>query len=272
MLCLRSHLSYPFSTSSFSRALSPSKPLRHHLKPYSHSSPSRPSFKMTSSSSSQSVVEHIVLFKVKDNTDPSKVNTMVNELTSLISLDQVLHLTVGPILRNRSSSLTFTHLLHSRYKSKQDLQSYSDHPNHLAVVRGSVLPIVDDLMAVDWVAEDLSGDVVTPQASAIRVSFLKLKENVSDEVKGEVLGVIREVPQKFKGISQLSYGENFSPARAKGFSIASLGVFPGTRELEAVDSNEELLNNEKDKVRGHLESVLVIDYVVPPVPAYTASL
>lgn len=223
--------------------------------------------------STQAVVEHIVLFKVKDGMDPSKVSVMVNGLSSLASLDQVQHLTVGPILRNRSSSLTFTHMLHSRYNTKQDLEAYSAHPSHVSVVKGSVLPIIDDIMAVDWVFPDLpAGDIVPPPGSAIRVSFLKLKENASDQVRDEVLGVIREMPESLKQISQLSSGENFSPARAKGYSIASLAIFPGTKELEEVDSNEQVVNYQKDKVREHLESVVVVDYVVPPPPPQSASL
>lgn len=260
MLCLRSQLSH-----SFSSPLSPSKPLLRQLF-----KPSRISIKMTSS---QTVVEHIVLFKVKDDTEPSKVTAMVNGLSSLVSLDEVAHLTAGPILRNRSSSLTFTHMLHSRYKTKQDLAAYTAHPSHVSVVNDSVLPIIDDIMAVDWVPEDLNGgDLIPPQGSAIRVSFLKLKEDVGDGVRDEVLGVIRGIPQSFKQISQFSYGHNFSPARAKGFSIASLAVFPGTSELEDVGKNEELVNYQKEKVRDHLESVVVVDYVLPPLPPNSASL
>ncbi|KAK7363289.1 hypothetical protein VNO77_05425 [Canavalia gladiata] len=252
MLCLRTHLSFPFSLSFW-----PSKQLK--------TLTSRSSIRMMSTE----IVEHIVLFKVKEETEASKVSAMVNGLSSLVSLDQVLHLSVGPLLRNRSSSLTFTHMLHSRYRSKQDLDAYSAHPSHVSVVKGNVLPIIDDIMAVDWVADDLRGDLVPPQGSAIRVSFLKLKENA---VRDEVLGVVRGLPESFKQISQLSCGENFSPARAKGFSIASLAVFPGPSELEAVDSNEELVNYQKDKVRDHIETVVVVDYVVPPPPAHSASL
>ncbi|XP_058761355.1 stress-response A/B barrel domain-containing protein UP3-like [Vicia villosa] len=111
---------------------------------------------------------------------------MVNRLSSLISLYQVLHLTIGPLLRNRSTALTFTHMLHSRYKSKKDLEAYSAHPSHIGVVRGNVLPIIDDLMALDWVAEDVDGGELVPNpGSAICVTFLKLKEGVvSDEVVG----------------------------------------------------------------------------------------
>ncbi|XP_058783062.1 stress-response A/B barrel domain-containing protein UP3-like [Vicia villosa] len=102
---------------------------------------------------------------------------MVNGLSSFISLDQVLHLTLGPLLRNYSTTLTFTHMLHSRYKSKEDLEAYSAHPSHIGVFRGSVLSIIDDLMAVDWVAEDVDGgELVSNPGSAIRVTFFKLKE------------------------------------------------------------------------------------------------
>ncbi|KAL4397501.1 hypothetical protein HN51_001999 [Arachis hypogaea] len=261
MLGVRTHLSVPAFSSS-------KHLLRQHLKPHSYSSASasRPSIKMTSSSTpTQSVVEHIVLFKVKDDTEPSKVSAMVNGLSSLLSLDQVLHLTVGPVLRSRSSTLTFTHMLHSRYATKQDLDAYSAHPSHVSVVKGNVLPIIDDIMAVDWVSPALPADhLLTPPGSAIRVSFLKLKENAGDHSKDEILGVIGGMTERFKQISQLSVGENFSPARAKGYSIASLGVFPGVEELEAVVSNEDVVNAEKDKVRDHIESVVVVDYVVPP--------
>ncbi|XP_061361664.1 stress-response A/B barrel domain-containing protein UP3-like [Gastrolobium bilobum] len=257
MLCLRTQLSF---SSPFSLTSSASKHFRQVQR-----WPSRSSTKMMSTEA----VEHIVLFKVKEDTEASKVSAMVNGLSSLVTLDQVLHLSVGPLLRNRSSSLTFTHMLHTRYKSKEDLEAYSAHPSHVSVVKGSVLPIIDDIMAVDWVAKDLRGDVVPPQGSAIRVSFLKLKDNVATD---EVLDVIREIPENFKQINQLTCGENFSPARAKGFSIASLAVFPGPSELEAVDSNQELVNYQKDKVRDHIESVVVVDYVVPPHPAQSASL
>ncbi|PON54835.1 Transcription regulator AsnC-type [Parasponia andersonii] len=207
-------------------------------------------------------VEHIVLFKVRDDTDPSKVNAMVNGLSGLKSLDQVLHLSAGPLLRNRSSSLNFTHLLHSRYSSKDDLNAYSQHPSHVSVVKESVLPICEDIMAVDWVAYDLEGPVSQSPGSALRVTFLKLKEHLGEETKSEILGVIKGIKDMFGQINQLTFGENFSPGRAKGYSIASLAVFPSPSELEALDSNEELVNLQKEKVREHLESVVVVDYLV----------
>lgn len=131
------------------------------------------------------------------------------------------------------------------------------------MVKESVLPIVEDIMAVDWVAEDLNGPLSPQPGSALRVTFLKLKENVDDGAKSEIVGVIEGIRDSFGQINQISVGENFSPARAKGYSIASLAVFPGLGDLEAVDSNQELVNLHKDKVRDRLESVVVVDYVVP---------
>ncbi|CAK7327485.1 unnamed protein product [Dovyalis caffra] len=222
---------------------------------------------MSSSAPSQTI-EHIVLFKVKENTDPAKVNTMISSLNGLISLDSVLHITAGALYRTKSSPIPFTHMLHSRYSSKENLNAYAVHPSHVSVVKESVQPNCDDVMAVDWVADDLIGgeSLVPPPGSAIRLTFLKLKEGLGDEVKDEILGVIREIKGKFEGIDQVSFGENFS-ARAKGYSIASLAVFPGLSELEAVDSNEELVNLEKAKVRDYLQSVIVLDYVVPSAPS-----
>ncbi|KAL6220932.1 hypothetical protein ACLB2K_008685 [Fragaria x ananassa] len=223
-LCLKATRSF-LNPRPFSRSLSPPRPHRHLL-----------SFPKTlatvTMSSSPVVVEHVVLFNVKPSTDPSKVNSMVNGLNNL-----TLHLTAGPLLRTRSSPFAFTHLLHSRYSSKDNLAAYSAHPGHLTVVKDSVLPICDDVMAV--------------------------KEGLDEAAKGEILEVIKGIEGKFGEVGQISVGENFSPARAKGYSIASVAVFKGVSEMEAVDSKEELAKLEKDKVREYLESVIVLDYVVP---------
>ncbi|KAM5547270.1 stress-response A/B barrel domain-containing protein UP3-like [Rosa sericea] len=209
---------------------------------------------MSSSSAAQTVVEHIVLFKLKDDADPSKVNAWVNGVNGLSSLDLTLHLTAGPLLRTRSSPFAFTHLLHSRYKTKDDLAAYTVHPGHISVVKDLGLPICDDIMAVDWVADGLTGPVALSPGSAIRVTVLKLKEESGDAAKGEVLEVIKGIKGKLGEAGQISVGENFSPGRARGYSIASVAVFKGVSEMEEV---------EEDKVREYLDSVIVVDYVVP---------
>ncbi|KAL0426804.1 UNVERIFIED_CONTAM: Stress-response A/B barrel domain-containing protein UP3 [Sesamum latifolium] len=193
------------------------------------------SIRMSSSdshSNSNQIIEHIVLFKVKPETDPYAVNAMITNLNGLSSLDPVLHISAGPVSRCRSNSLTFTHMLHSRYRTKTDLTAYSEHPAHVSVVSTYIKPIIEDIMAVDWVAEDFSRPADVPPG------------------------------EKFPSIEQLTAGENFSPGRAKGFSIGSIAVFKGMKELEELDSESELANEQKDKVREFLDGVLVLDYAV----------
>lgn len=256
---------------SFSLTFSPSnkqvKKLSPSFKPYNQSPPSRSSIKMSSISTNHSQgVEHIVLFKVKENTESSKVNAMVNELQSLVTIEQVRHLTVGPLQQNNKitsttipfSDLSYTHLFHSRYDSTEDLQTYIDHPNHLNVVRGFCFPICDNLFVVDWVAGDVALPPHPSPGTAFRVSFLKLKDEENSKLKEEVFRAVRGIKESVGEVSYVSCGENITPARAKGFSIASLVVFPGRREMELVDPSEGLV-----KVKEHLESVVVVDYVVP---------
>jgi len=124
------------------------------------------------SSSSQSVIEHVVLFKVKENAEASKVSAMVSNINSLISIDQVLHLTAGPVL-------------HSCFKTKDDRAAYSAHPRHVSVVMDFVLPIVDDITVVDWITnvDDQDQLATPPPGSAMRLTFLKIKKGLGDEVK-----------------------------------------------------------------------------------------
>ncbi|XP_021731919.1 stress-response A/B barrel domain-containing protein UP3-like [Chenopodium quinoa] len=211
-------------------------------------------------------IEHIVLFNIKPTANTTQLSTMLTALNSLTTLPMVLHLSAGKLHRNRSSSLSFTHLLHSRYRTKQDLADYSSHPDHLSAVRTCVLPICDDLMAVDWVAENLDGPIGVKPGSAIRVQLIKLKEDVEEGKKGEVIQVISGLKGSFSGIEQLTVGENFSPERAKGFEICSIGVFGGIHELDSLETNSDI-GNEKDKVRDSIDSLVIVDYVVPNRPA-----
>ncbi|MCL7049616.1 hypothetical protein MKW94_025972 [Papaver nudicaule] len=211
---------------------------------------------------STQTIEHIVLFKVNQQTEPTKLNTMLNRLNNLISLDPVLHLSAGPIFRNKSKASSFTHLLHSRYKSKEDLNAYGVHPDHQSVVKECVLPICDDIMAVDWVS-DLGPGPIKP-GSAMRITFLKLKQGLGETEKGVVLDTIGGIKSGVgrECIEQISFGENFC-ARAKGFSIGSIAVCRGVEDLDRLDMNGEVVEKEKEKVRDLLDGVIVLDYVVP---------
>ncbi|GFP79486.1 hypothetical protein PHJA_000092100 [Phtheirospermum japonicum] len=215
-----------------------------------------------SNPSANQIIEHIVLFKVRPDADPSAVDAMIANLNGLTSLEQVIHLATGPVSRCRSNSLTFTHMLHSRYRSKADLATYTDHPKHVGVVSNNVKPVIEDVMAVDWVADDFSGSAVVSPGSAVRLTVLKVKEGAGESGKSEVVKVLRGIKEKFPSIEQLTVGDNFSPGRAKGFSICSIAVFKGTKELEELDAKTEAANEQKDMVREFLDGVLVLDYTV----------
>ncbi|KAK8679383.1 hypothetical protein V6N13_144836 [Hibiscus sabdariffa] len=220
------------------------------------------SAKTFKSSITMSTIEHVVLVKVKDNTDQGKVNMMLDNLNDLASLEPVVHLTAGPVLRTKSPISSFTHMLHSRYKSKEDLNAYAVHPDHQRVVKENLVPICDDIMAVDWVADNDPTPLSLPPSSAIKVTFLKLKENVPNEVQGEILGEIKGIKEGISGVKQITCGENFS-ARAKGFSLASVAVFAGVEEMEAAVGKEEYVNLQKQNVRDSVDGVIVVDYAVP---------
>ncbi|KAJ4834997.1 hypothetical protein Tsubulata_050474 [Turnera subulata] len=212
-------------------------------------------------------VDHIVLLKVKGDTHPSKVKDMIDNLDGLFSLGLVLNRTSGPVHRVPSSPSPFTHMIHSRFSSPETLRAYSAHPDHVAVAKEYVLPICDDAVVVDWVVDDLRGPLAPPPGSAMRVLLLKLKEGAA-AVKDEILGVVKESigsQGNLDGVHQVTFGENISPLRAQGYSIGSLVLFHGLSELEAADTNGvEESTFAGEEIKKHLESVIVVDYVVPP--------
>ncbi|KAJ0234576.1 Stress-response A/B barrel domain-containing protein DABB1 [Hirschfeldia incana] len=198
------------------------------------------------------IIEHIVLLKVKDNVDSDKIEAMINDLNSLATIDQVLYLSAAPIQRLKSA-FAFTHVLHSRYRSKEDFSVYHAHPDHLRVEE-ETMPILEDLMSVDWIADEAPG-ILKPRVGSVgTVTLLKLKENVTDEAKKEIMEMIKE---RSRGSDEISVGENFSPARAKGFSVASVAYF---KDLGEVEAHEELVN---ETVGGYVEDTIVVEFVVP---------
>ncbi|XP_023644680.1 stress-response A/B barrel domain-containing protein DABB1 [Capsella rubella] len=207
-----------------------------------------------------SIVEHVVLFKLKDgdDVDSNKITSMVNGINELINLDQVLHLACGSIHRLSSTSASasaFTHVLHSRYRSKEDLDAYAIHPDHVRVVKESE-SIREDILAVDWIVDQIPGTLAPPPGSIARITLVKVKENVTEETKSEIMEVIKE---KSKGVDQITAGENFSPGRAKGFSIGSISYFKDLGEIEAMDAQKMM---ESDKIRNYIDDTIVVEFVV----------
>lgn len=110
-------------------------------------------------------------------------------------------------------------------------------------------------MAVDWLA-DVEPD--PEPGHLMRVALLKLKEGKERET-GEVLGIIGEMKDQHPAIDQVSVGENFSPERAKGYSIGTILVSPAASELTALYSDLGF----KEKFGEVIESSVVVDHVIP---------
>ncbi|GMH16350.1 hypothetical protein Nepgr_018191 [Nepenthes gracilis] len=212
-----------------------------------------------------SIVEHVVLFNINDDEDPTKVNDLVNGLLALNSLSQVLYLTAGPIFRTRSSPLKFTHMIHARFRSKDDLFAYLADRAHVKVGTELARPISVDHMALDWAVDSLDGPEVPLPGRAMRVTFFKLKEEAAEDEKHKIL----EEFERIKGscsswtFEQISFGENFSPERAKGYGVGSAVIFPDLNELDACEDYEDAVRSLVDKFKGALDAYITVDYVVP---------
>ncbi|KAK1678901.1 hypothetical protein QYE76_039749 [Lolium multiflorum] len=266
MICLRAipspRLHLPLLASS---------PLRRRLR--------RPSAAaMSSSTASPAIaapIEHFVLIKVRPEALTSgAAAAMVSSLQALSALVPGLaYIHAGPVLRLRSpaaEALGPTHLLHSRYAAKPDLAAYAAHPAHVAAVQAHVAPNALDATAVDWVnAADLPSPVAP--GAAVRLTLAKVKDGV------EVARLVEEVREATRAAAgegegaRVSFGENFSPARAKGFQFGMVAVFGSVEELDAVEGDAKV-EEAKAALRPLLDDVMVLDFVVDAPAAAAASL
>ncbi|RLM84548.1 hypothetical protein C2845_PM04G32290 [Panicum miliaceum] len=222
---------------------------------------------MSSSSSAVAApVEHIVLLKARPEAVASgAAAAMLASLQALATqVPGLAYIHAGPVLRLRSpaaEALGTTHLLHSRYATKQDLATYAAHPAHVAAVQGHVLPNALDITAIDWVNAAELPSPVSP-GSAVRLTLAKAKEGVEVAQLVEKVAAATKAAGEAKG-AKVSFGENFSPARAKGYQFGMVAVFDSVEELDAVEGDGKV-EEAKAAVRPLLDEVLVLDFVAGP--------
>jgi len=241
-------------------------PTLRRLAPSSPSSSLRVAAAAMSSSAVAAPVEHIVLLKVRPEAVASgAAAAMVSTLQALATqVPGLAYIHAGPVLRLRSpaaEALGPTHLLHSRYATKQDLATYAAHPAHVAAVQGHVLPNALDTTAIDWVNAAELPSPVNP-GSAVRLTLAKVKEGVEVPQLVEKVAAATKAAGEAKG-AKVSLGENFSPARAKGYQFGMVAVFDSVEELDAVEGDGKV-EEAKAAVRPLLDEVLVLDFVAGP--------
>ena len=79
------------------------------------------------------MIDHLVFIAVKEDASPEDVEELISSIRGLKdSVPGVVDLTVGENFSGRSGG--YTHGLFVRFESREDLQRYMEHPDHLAVV------------------------------------------------------------------------------------------------------------------------------------------
>ncbi len=79
------------------------------------------------------MIDHLVFIAVREDAPPEDVEDLISSIRGLRdSVPGVVDLTVGENFSERSGG--YTHGLFVRFESREDLQRYMEHPDHLAVV------------------------------------------------------------------------------------------------------------------------------------------
>jgi antibiotic biosynthesis monooxygenase (ABM) superfamily enzyme len=79
------------------------------------------------------MIDHLVFIAVREDASPEDVEDLISSIRGLKdSVPGVVDLSVGENFSPRSGG--YTHGLFVRFETREDLQGYMEHPDHLAVV------------------------------------------------------------------------------------------------------------------------------------------
>ena len=94
-------------------------------------------------------IQHVVIFRFNEGTEPSAVDEMARGLRRLPSLiPQVATYSVGPDLGLTDGSWDFA--LSARFASVADFETYRAHPEHVAVIKDLIEPITAERHSVQF--------------------------------------------------------------------------------------------------------------------------
>ena len=112
--------------------------------------------------SQATVIDHIVLLRVRTDATNEDISRLINGVSSLKVIPGVLKITIGPtfvedwMIDRRDG---FTHVLSCRLESKDALKVYQDHELHTKIKVECIMPIVDGPpVAVDYESVVVLGD------------------------------------------------------------------------------------------------------------------
>ena len=94
-------------------------------------------------------VEHLVLFRWQPEATTAQIAAAVTALRSLANcVPGILQLSCGENFTERAKG--FQHGLVVRFGDRAALDAYQAHPEHQAVVKQHIQPILADILALDY--------------------------------------------------------------------------------------------------------------------------
>ncbi|MBX7151299.1 Dabb family protein [bacterium] len=94
------------------------------------------------------MVTHVVLFKLFPNVAQDKIDRMIAGLNGLKNeIPQLMEMHAGVNFSDRNKGYEL--MLVSRFKNKEDLKTYNDHPAHRKVVTEIISPIREEVVVGD---------------------------------------------------------------------------------------------------------------------------
>jgi hypothetical protein len=97
----------------------------------------------------RSMVDHIVLFKLKDSASAEQKAAMLKALLALKDqIPGIVQASAGANFSDRARG--YTHGFTVRFRDRAALDAYLPHPAHQAVVESHVKPINDAVLVVDY--------------------------------------------------------------------------------------------------------------------------
>lgn len=103
-------------------------------------------------SSAAKLLRHVVMFKFKDGTDKTLIDKCEQDFKALPSkINVIKDFEWGTDVSGEQRNKGFTHCFVVTFLSKEDLDNiYIPHPAHREFVEGSVKPIIDDILVIDY--------------------------------------------------------------------------------------------------------------------------
>lgn len=94
------------------------------------------------------MVEHLVLFKMKPDATTADEDKLLASLHELTAIETVVELSCGRNFSARSQGHALA--LRVLFKSREDLQTYQDHPLHQQALKEVILPVIELVTVADY--------------------------------------------------------------------------------------------------------------------------